>query len=126
MLKVVLITSITSIAAFFIGLRWGIIGIASAYAIATAVTAYPALAIPFKLINLKVGELSTVLWRPLACSVLMVAIVGLVGSTLQQLNHVFFFVSMIFLGIITYIGASWTFNRKFMRQMFDAVGIKVS
>ena len=55
--------------AFIVGLSWGIVGVATAYAIVTLfVLAYPSFAIPFRLIHLPVGALIRAVWPPFAAS----------------------------------------------------------
>lgn len=63
------------ITSFVIGLRWGIVGVAASYAIASFALAYPGMAIPLRLIQLKVTAAVAVLWRPLACALIMAAAV---------------------------------------------------
>lgn len=60
-------------ASFFGGLAWGVIGVASGYAITLFALAYPAFAIPFRLIGLKFGELLSTL-RPYASATLLMAV----------------------------------------------------
>jgi PST family polysaccharide transporter len=65
-------TGILAMTAFVIGLQWGIIGVATAYAIVSIlILAYPNFSIPFKLIHLRVSELWLAIRRPLLSSLLM-------------------------------------------------------
>ncbi|MBP2677046.1 MAG: rane protein involved in the export of O-antigen and teichoic acid, partial [Deltaproteobacteria bacterium] len=41
---------------FAVGLRWGVVGVAASYAVASLLLAYPNFAIPFRLIGLGMGE----------------------------------------------------------------------
>lgn len=66
-----LVASTLFVLAFVVGLRWGVVGVAVAYAITFITLSYPAQAIPFKLIGLRVGDLMAVLWPPLTWSSLM-------------------------------------------------------
>ena len=59
------------LSAFFIGIQWGIIGVATAYLVAVTIMIYPSFYVPFKLINLKVKNLLNVLARPFMCSSIM-------------------------------------------------------
>jgi hypothetical protein len=54
--------TIVFIFSFVVGLRWGVEGVATAYAIATYLLAYPAFAVAFRLIDLKVRHFLTQLW----------------------------------------------------------------
>lgn len=72
------------VTAFLIGIRWGIIGVASAYCIAYFVLiAYPALAVPFRLIELRVRDYVWALVPQIAITLLMAAACYL---SLQLLN----------------------------------------
>ncbi len=126
MFRVGMVTTILAVAAFFVGLRWGIIGVASAYGIVEVLATYPNMWFPYRLIDMKVRELAAVLWRPLICSVAMAAIVWLAGSMLpEDLNRTAYLVYLILTGIIAYTGLSWLFNRDDMRQTLTIVGVKV-
>jgi len=79
--RVGMITGSLAILAFVIGLRWGIVGVAAAYAIATTVCLYPNFAIPFHLIGLRFSEFGRVMTPIFVMSLSMLALikVGLLG-----------------------------------------------
>jgi len=79
--RVGMITSSLVILAFVIGLRWGIVGVAAAYAIATVVCLYPNFAIPFHLIGLRFSEFGRIMTPIFLMSLAMLALikVGLFG-----------------------------------------------
>ena len=81
LLRVGMITGSFAILAFVIGLRWGIVGVAAAYAIATMVCLYPNFAIPFHLIGLRFSEFGRVMTPIFVMSLSMLALikVGLLG-----------------------------------------------
>lgn len=111
--------------AFVIGLQWGIIGVASAYAIATLILAYPNFAIPFRLIHLPVRDLGAVLWRPLVASLIMLGLLLVVGFLLPaNLASGWVLGISVPIGCITYLLASWWLNRKQIQQLFDMIGVK--
>jgi len=58
---------------FVLGLPWEILGVTASYAIMYLLLTYPAFAIPFRLIGLRVRDLGGVLWRPAASSLVMYA-----------------------------------------------------
>lgn len=64
-------TGILAISLFVIGLRWGVIGVAVAYAVLSFLLAYPNFAIPFKLIKLPVRDLVVALWPALKAGLMM-------------------------------------------------------
>ena len=55
LLKVGIFTTIITVIAFIVGLRWGIEGLVIAYTIAIYLTAYPVFVIAFRLIDMKVS-----------------------------------------------------------------------
>lgn len=111
--------------AFVIGLQWGIIGVASAYTIATLILAYPNFAIPFRLIHLPVRDLGAVLWRPLVASLIMLGLLLVVGFLLPaNLASGWVLGISVPIGCITYLLASWWLNRKQIQQLFDMIGVK--
>ncbi|MHB8168802.1 MAG: MOP flippase family protein [Thermoleophilia bacterium] len=107
---------------FVIGLRWGIVGVASAYAIANILLVYPCFAIPFRLIDLPMRELGFSLWRPLLSSLLMTAVIaGARGIILTNETSLVKLGIMIAIGAATYSLFSWMINRNLMRQMASLV-----
>ncbi|NES20323.1 MAG: MOP flippase family protein [Symploca sp. SIO3E6] len=111
--------------AFVIGLQWGIIGVAAAYAISVFILAYPCFAIPFSFIHLKVFELVVVVWRPLVASLLMLGVIMGVKFLLPtSLVHAWLLAILIPTGGIVYLLASWLINREQMQQLLVMVGRK--
>lgn len=104
--------------AFVIGMQWGIVGVAAAYAVASLLLVYPAFAIPFRLINLRVRDLGTVLWRPFLSSLFMLVVVLLLKAALPaDLSSGFSLGILIPTGVIAYILVSWMLNREQIRQI---------
>jgi PST family polysaccharide transporter len=78
-------TAIT-VAGFVVGLRWGIIGVASAYAVVMFLLLVPTFWIPFHIIHLPMRNLWIALWPVVQATVVMSATVGglrwlVLGST---------------------------------------------
>lgn len=69
-------SSILIVISFLIGVRWGIIGVASAYAVASLSLLYPNFAIPFRLIELKIVHLLKAI-QPIAYSSLIMFLLTL-------------------------------------------------
>lgn len=104
---------------FVLGLKWGILGVAGAYATAFVLLFYPALAIPFRLIGLRVRELLSVLWRPLVASALMLGVL-MGGETFlpeKTGSTVVLFLGVL-IGAALYVAATLAFNRT---QLYQAV-----
>lgn len=63
------------VTSFIVGLQWGVLGVAACYGIASLALAYPGMAIPLRLIGLKVKDSLAVLWPPLVSASLMAVLV---------------------------------------------------
>jgi len=61
---------------FMVGLRWGIRGVATSYAIVWTALLYPALAIPFRLVGLSVKTFFGAMWPSLSYGVVMAVVAG--------------------------------------------------
>ena len=79
MLRWNFISMVITIAAFIIGIRWGVIGVATAYAIRSYLIWYPAITIPGRLIGLTFWEFFKNLGGVFACSIAMSMLVWLIG-----------------------------------------------
>lgn len=123
MFKWGVISGTLTVAAFAYGLNWGIIGVALAYAIATFLRVYPNYAIPFKLINLPVGELAKVVWYPLVCGLLMaVAVIGVRLMLPVDLKSIWVLAVCVPLGGMVYALATWFINRERLRLLWRMIG----
>jgi O-antigen/teichoic acid export membrane protein len=110
-------SGLLAVAAFALGLSWGVVGVAVGYLVVTLLWTYPGLAIPFRLIHLPVRSLLHVLWKPLVCGVLMALVVRSAGIALAGLLPGGVVLSLqIGLGIACYIGASLLLNRSAIDQ----------
>jgi PST family polysaccharide transporter len=107
---------------YVIGLRWGIIGVAVSYVIASTLLAYPALAIPFSLIELRVANLLSALWRPFTAGLLMMALVFTLKSLLPAgLSNALTLAALVAAGCIAYLAVSLVINRDQMRQSLEVL-----
>ena len=79
-----IISGITAITAFLIGIKWGIVGIATAYVIRGYLIYYPGIVIPGKLINLSFLEFHKNIWKILIASILMGIIIWVAGYILPD------------------------------------------
>ncbi len=80
MLRWNFVSMIITLIAFIIGIRWGIIGVATAYAIRSYVIWYPAITIPGRLINLTFWEFFKNVADVFACSIGMSLFVWQLGN----------------------------------------------
>jgi len=110
--------------AFIIGLRWGIIGVAVAYAIASFTLFYPSFAIPFRLVEIKFVQLLKVLKLPLINSLLMFVVLGSFTSILPaMLSGPVVVLLSVTLGVVIYVAANWITNREQLKELWDLTGL---
>ncbi|NEO79671.1 MAG: MOP flippase family protein [Moorea sp. SIO4G3] len=112
--------------AIIIGLQWGIVGVATAYATASFLLTYPNFAIPFRLIDLRVNDLIAVLWRPFLASLLMLGVLMSLKILILPTSLASAWVLGILVptGLITYLLASWFINREQMQELLATLGVK--
>ena len=79
-----ILSFVVTIISFFIGIRWGIIGVATAYAIGNYLIWYPAIAIPGKLIDMTFGEFIMNIAGVFGCAVGMAFITWGLGEILPK------------------------------------------
>ena len=111
------------IPAFAIGLQWGIRGVATAYAVASLLLFYPGLAIPFRLVGLKVGDVLLRLMPSMVTAVVMAGVVALSAAVWpgNASNQLLRLIVLIFVGIVTYGGLSQCIQRVLLKDIFRAV-----
>jgi O-antigen/teichoic acid export membrane protein len=78
-----LFSSAVVVASFVIGLSWGILGVAAGYSVASLALAYPGMAIPLRLIGLKVKASLAVLWAPFVGALLMALLVWMISRLIS-------------------------------------------
>jgi PST family polysaccharide transporter len=110
---------------FCIGLQWGVVGVAGAYAIASTLLSYPGFAVPFKLVDLSMREFLSELWRPFFCSCLMLLLLaGLRATPLGNFVSVWQLVILIPVGVASYLLLSWLFNRDRLQETLNLIRVK--
>ena len=89
--------------AIVIGLRWGIIGVATCYAMASVINSYPAFYFAGRLVNITYFERWKHLFSALSCSAAMAVIVWTVGTLLPTYwPHWLYLTVQVPFGIIIY------------------------
>jgi PST family polysaccharide transporter len=114
------------IASFVVGVNAGILGVASAYAVAQALTAYPSLAIPFRLIDLRVRDVLPTIARPLALAILAGGLAILLGRVSPASWPNLVVLSLQIVAVVsTYVAGSWWLNREQATLALDVAGLRV-
>ena len=122
-----LLTSILAIISFFIGLPWGVNGVAISYTIYYLVLFYPCLAIPFNLINLSFNEFIKIIWRPICINFVMLAVLLSFRNLLIFLNistSLTIYI-LILTSIFTYSLANWFFNYNQIKEIYGVLRLKL-
>jgi len=99
--------SICYVLSFIVGLRWGIMGVATCYAIAWTALMFPSFAIPLRLIGQSPKIFFGTLWPITWCSLVMAAVAGGWMRTLGVIgihNAAVQLVSTAIVGAVVYIG----------------------
>ena len=110
--------------AFLIGLRWGIIGVAVAYAIATFILSYPSFSIPFRLVGLKFVQLLKILRLSFINSSLMFIVLVLFILILPSLlSDIIVLLLSVTLGVAVYTVSTWLTNREQLIELWDLAGL---
>jgi O-antigen/teichoic acid export membrane protein len=91
-----------SVASFFAGLPWGIRGVAVAYLICNLLLVYPAFAVPFRLIDLKMSDFLRPLWPILGFSITMVVAVRTLGHLLLFQKPILQLAILVPAGVLVY------------------------
>jgi PST family polysaccharide transporter len=105
---------------FVLGLPWGILGVTSSYAIMFLLLTYPAFAVPFRLIGLRVRDLGGVLWRSATCSLAMYAAVASTALWLPPGVPGWLTLSLLVpLGAAVYFACSWAINRALLLEVIS-------
>lgn len=108
--------------AFVVGLRWGIVGVSAAYAIAYGLLVYPLFAIPFRLIGLPFHDLVGAIWRPFVASLIMsLVIAGLKLVLAASLTSGWLLVLLVPTGALVYFLVSWFISRAQVREVMSLV-----
>lgn len=100
-------SSVISTAAFFIGLRWDIEGVATAYAITVLLLMYPCFFIAFRLIDLKFGNFIKQFKFIFLASTIMGGIIfgfRIFLDNFTEVNDLIILISTVALGMIIYLG----------------------
>ncbi len=101
------------VAAFVVGLRWGVAGVAQSFAVVAVLLAVPGLYIPLRLIGVPLRKLGKVLWRPALVTALMMLCTWLVGQQLPPfLPALSALLVMIIVGALSYLAFSRWLNRR--------------
>ena len=112
--------------AFVASVHWGVVAVASAYALMSLILFYPASAIAFHLINMRFSELITAIKLPALATTIMVLAVVSVGLALPTaIENAYLLAIQVAVGAVTYILVNWLINRAQVRELAGILGIRI-
>jgi len=119
--------TVLMITSFATGLRWGVQGVAGAYAIMSLVLFFPSMAIPLRLIELPIASLFRELWRP-ALAAGITCVLGFVCRMAlpEHLPAIGKLAVLLLLPMSSYVVISWVVNRQCLRLFFSQLGLRGS
>lgn len=97
-----LFASILSVCAFFVGLHWGIRGVAVSYLVVNLLLVWPSLAVPFRLIDLKMSDFLRPIWPILGISTTMLVTVRALALLIGSGKPAAQLATLVTVGILTY------------------------
>lgn len=124
MFRWVLFAAPLVVTSFMIGVRWGIIGVAIGYAIASLILLYPGFAIPFRLIGLRFSEFTVRLLPQLGITLWMAAgcVAWLASLRPLGLHNIWIqLISTVLLGILLYTLMMWRLRPAVIDELEDVL-----
>ncbi len=111
------------IPAFYIGLQWGVVGVASAYAIVSMLLFLPSLAIPFRLVGLRVKNVLRKLLPSILTAVIMALFVAVIAAIWEAniRNQLYRLILLVALGVVVYVELSLFLQRVILRDIARAI-----
>lgn len=117
-------TNLFVIAGLVIGLQWGIVGVAAGFTVTTLLLSYHSFAVPFKLIEMRVGELVRALQPTALCSLLMFGLICALDLVLAgRFAAPVLLGAYVASGAIAYLVFTWLFNRALLDQILQMAGV---
>ncbi|GBD86471.1 lipopolysaccharide biosynthesis protein WzxC [bacterium BMS3Abin03] len=114
------ISGVIYVTGFFIGLNWGVIGVAVSYLISSLILLYPVFAIPFKLIELKFLNFSFSFKESFLISIiLLIILLSLKLIFINVLNSGILFGVLVILGLIVYALLMKIIGANKFKELFD-------
>jgi PST family polysaccharide transporter len=110
------------IPAFAIGLQWGITGVAASYGVASLLLFWPSLAIPFRLVDLRVSDVLLKLLPTMVSAAVMALVVASIAAAWPDNtgNQLVRLILLIVVGMVTYVGLSLLFQRTLLKDLIRA------
>ena len=115
------------VAALIVGLHWGYLGVVRSYAAVTFLLAYPAFAIPLRLIDIGIMDLARSVLPQLVTATVMVVVVAFLDKAfLDGAEPAFKLVALIPAGVITYVATGCLLMKTSLLAVAGAMRWQVS
>ncbi len=122
MMKWGLFSSSLIVLSFIIGLKWGVTGVATSYAIAMALLIIPSFSIPFRLIQMHLHELFKALWRITFSSFFMFIIIwGISLMLIDKWTNLGQLMLLVPMGFLIYSLMIWGFHRALILEILALI-----
>lgn len=123
MFKWGILAGLLIVPAFIVGLQWGITGVAAAYAVVSLLLFWPSLAVPYRLVELRVGDVLPRLVPSILSAAAMAAVVALLalaypGTTSPGAQRV---ALLVVVGMATYVGLGALLQRQLTTTLLRVV-----
>ena len=115
--------ALVQVTAFFIGMHWGVAGVAAAYFFATLLTIIPDFYFVFRVLEQGLPRFFRAVLKPIALAGTMALIVLLCRATLPigELPRLVQFVLLILVGVVTYASLAFVFARQSLADVYRLV-----
>ncbi|HYX06095.1 MAG TPA: hypothetical protein VE912_05115, partial [Bacteroidales bacterium] len=115
-----LVTTIFTTLAIIIGLRWGVVGVATGYTFMGLLLFYPEVFITFRVADLKVRDFFSNFKSELISSVTMILIILILKIILQQveINNWILIVMIPVLGFLVFYIVMWLIDKVFIKKVY--------
>lgn len=119
-----IVSNLIVFAGLAIGLQWGVVGVAAGFTITALMLLYHNFTIPFRLVNLTLGNLVGALRPTLLCTGLMLACLIALNTLITELSHTAMLILLVCTGIASYTISTFAFNREMLHQFLVTAGLK--
>jgi O-antigen/teichoic acid export membrane protein len=123
LLRIGILASVLQVSAFFIGVKWGIMGVAACYFVANFVGAIPAMIVALRQLDSTLGELMKETWAAIVAALLMAVSVWAVDGVLDRASYsdVVRLVVGVAIGVAVYAGLILVLAPSKVRLVFTLV-----
>jgi O-antigen/teichoic acid export membrane protein len=91
--------------AFLIGIPWGAVGVASAYAVQNYLILYPSMALLFGNTEVRIADFHHAVWRPAVASFILIGAAWISGQWLKDQPHIVILIAQAVSGGVAYLFA---------------------